>query len=238
MVSTLDALLRRHPRKLGRRRGVAQLREHLLRERDAATARTLGGDAATRARVADELCALRARVARWQLSDRPADRLLGPGLRDVYREGRIHRRRAARRKAGPRALHRWRRHVKDLRYALEVLDVRDSSGAGAGAAGKHRRDQRAGRGQSKRIAKLARRADALGELLGEEHDLVLLAERARSYKPLKRRRRARTQLLRAISRRRGRLRKRALRDGKRLYERKPKRFVRRVRAAHVRALRA
>jgi len=224
MVNTLDALVRSQPRKLGRRRGLIELREHLRDERRTATAQTLG-DAVAREQVADELCALRARVAKWKLPDRPADRLVGPGLEHIYRAGRTGRRPTGARKAGSRALHKWRKHVKDLRYALEALDVQDQSDATAKQPSK-RRDKP----PSKRIAKLARRADALGELLGEEHDLMVLAERAASYKPLKRHRRARKQLLRAISRRRARLRKRALREGKRLYERKPKRFARRMRA--------
>jgi CHAD domain-containing protein len=203
MVSTLDALLRRHPRKLGRRRGVLELREDLERERRRASARTLG-DAATRARVAEELSEARARVAKWKLSEScSAGELTGAGLEHIYRAGRSGRRRAGKRRSGPRALHRWRKHVKDLRYAAEILD----------------------------LAKVARRADALGETLGEEHDLMLLAERVRSHKPLKRRRkRTRRRLLRAIARRREYLRGRALRDGERLYARGPGRFVRNMRA--------
>jgi len=224
MVNTLEELLRRQPRKLGRRRGLIELREHLQRKRRSATAQTLG-DAVTREQVAEELCALRTRVAKWKLPDRPADRLVEPGLEHIYRAGRTGRRRAGRRKASPRALHKWRKHVKDLRYALEILDVQDPFDAGTKPAGKRRRGA-----ARKRIAKLAHRADMLGELLGEEHDLMVLAELAGSHKSLKRHRRARKQLLRAIARRRARLRKRALREGKRLYERKPKRFVRRVRA--------
>ncbi|HKH79036.1 MAG TPA: CHAD domain-containing protein [Solirubrobacteraceae bacterium] len=222
MVNTLDALMRRRSRELGRRRGLIELREHLRDERRTATAQTLG-DSVTRTEVAQELCALRARVAQWQLRDRSADRLLGSGLQRIYRAGRTGHRRAGERRPGPRALHRWRKHVKDLRYALEILDVQDPSGARGRSSG--------GRRPGKRIAKLAHRADVLGELLGEEHDLMVLAERAGSYRPLKRHRRARKQLLRAISRRRARLRKRALRQGEDLYERRPRRFVRRVRAA-------
>jgi CHAD domain len=243
MVSTLDALVRRHPRKLGRRRGLIELRKHLQRERRAA-ARRLGEEAATREQVAEELSSLRARVARWKLPDRPAGKLVAPGLEHIYRAGRTGRRSAARGKAGPKALHRWRKHVKDLRYALEVLDVRDPRPGAGARAGSRRRDRgtskypdrqaggRRDRREGKRIAKLARRADALGEALGEEHDLMLLAERAGSHKPLKRHRRTRKLLLRAISRRRRCLRKRGLREGRRLYERKPRRFVSRVRASH------
>jgi len=209
MVNTLEELLRRQPRKLGRRRGLIELREHLQRKRRSATAQTLW-DAVTREQVAEELCALRTRVAKWKLPDRPTERLVRPGLQHIYCAGRTHGRRAGARKPGRRALHKWRKHVKDLRYALEALGAQDQS--------------------SDRIPKLARRANTLGELLGEEHDLMVLAELASSHKSLKRHRRARKQLLRAIARRRARLRKRALREGKRLYERKPKRFVRRVRA--------
>jgi CHAD domain len=259
MVSTLDALVRRHPRKLGRRRGMVELGAHLRDERRRAADRALG-DAATRTEVADELTVLRTRVASWRLADRAASRLVEPGLERIYRAGRAGRRRAdrsgaKRHKPDSRAMHRWRKHVKDLRYAAEILDVRDppeegSAGRSDQRTGKHSRkhaDKRMGRHSRKHkhkakakrsggradggIAKLARRADALGEKLGEEHDLMLLAERVRSHKPLKRRRRTQKLLLRAISRRRALLRVRALREGRRLYERKPQRFIRRVRAA-------
>ncbi len=221
MVSTLDALVRSQPRKLGRRRGVVQLREHLRHERRSEATLALGDASATRAQVADELCALRKRVAKWKLSSRPVGKLVRPGLQHIYRSGRSGRGRAAHRKPGSRAMHKWRKHVKDLRYALEVLDVQDPPHkATATGSGKRAR---------KRVAKLARRADELGEVLGQEHDLMLLGEKVRAHKPLKRhKRRTRKLLLRAISRRRARLRKRALRDGKRLYERKPRRFVRRI----------
>jgi hypothetical protein len=232
MVSTLDALVERHPRKLGDRRGVVELRADLERERMRASARTLG-DKVTREQVAEELAELRARVAKWKLpKSRSAARLTEAGLEHIYRSGDTGRRRAGRRNAGPRVLHRWRKHVKDLRYAAEVLEVREQPKTGSRPSGKRRSKQR-GRTvkRDKRIAKVARRADRLGERLGEEHDLMLLAERVRAHRPLKRRRkRTRKLLLRAISRRRKRLRTRALREGERLYARKPKRFVRNMRA--------
>jgi CHAD domain-containing protein len=105
-----------------------------------------------------------------------------------------------------RTLHEWRKRVKDLRYVAEML-------------GAH---------------KVAKRADELGELLGEEHDLAVLAQRVRREAKAGRAsgapgRRARKRLLKLIASRRRKLRKRALRDGERLYGRKPARFVRRVR---------
>jgi len=80
-----------------------------------------------------------------------------------------------------------------------------------------------------------RRADELGELLGEEHDLVLLDARVRAQGNL-RGTRTRKILLKLISRRRKHLRRLALREGRSLYGRRPKRFLARVRAAHAAAL--
>jgi hypothetical protein len=232
MVKTLDGLVgRRGGRKLGRKRGVIELREHLERERRAASTQAPGDDS-VHEQVAEELRELRADVRRWRLSDRPAQRLTGPGLEHIYRAGRDGYARAmAGGRRDARAMHRWRKHVKDLRYALEALDVHDPPGAtsGDGPATSGKREQRGKRTGGGRISRLAERADTLGELLGEEHDLVVLAERIRAHEPLRRRRRVRRQLLRAISRRRAKLRKRALRKGRGLYERRPKRFVRRVR---------
>ena len=210
MVDTLEDLIARHPRKLGRRRGAIALREHLRAERRAATARARE-DAGAREQAARELSALRARVVGWQLRERQAARkLIEPGLTHIYRAGRDRRKLAAKRHPARRALHKWRKQVKDLRYALEAIDLQ-------------------GRSQE-RLAKLARRADGLGEMLGQEHDLMVLGELIAAHRPLRRHRRARRQLLRAISRRRARLRKRALREGARLYERPPKRFVARLRS--------
>jgi CHAD domain-containing protein len=218
MVATLDALLQRHPRKLARRRALIELRELLACERVAAAQRALG-EHATRAEVLCELTDLRDRVQRWRLPERPGIAIVESDLRWIYRQGRRRHRRAGRSVIGgrpkdaTRALHEWRKRVKDLRYAAEMLGLRP----------------------------LARRADTLGELLGEEHDLALLAALipAGSHGPLrgKRGKQARKALLGKIAQRRRRLRKRALREGERLYRRKPKKFTRRVRRAHARASR-
>ena len=53
----------------------------------------------------------------------------------------------------------WRKRVKELRYAAETLD-------------------RGGK-RCKPVRRVARRADRLGEMLGEEHDLALLEARVR-----------------------------------------------------------
>lgn len=199
--------------------------------------------ASEHAEIAAELAALRARLESWDLRDRSLERLVQPGLQRVYRKGRARWARAAARKPSPTALHRWRKEVKDLRYVLEVLDVRGSPARpateamprGQATSASHAtsaRKAKSGRRRAQRLTKLARRTDALGELLGQEHDLALLAERVHAHAPLKRHKRARRALLRTIARRRGRLRERALRKGARLYARKPKRFARWVRASY------
>jgi CHAD domain-containing protein len=68
----------------------------------------------------------------------------------------------------------------------------------------------------KKPGKLVKRAGKLAGRLGDEHDLAALSERTRTLKAL--------HLL--IQRRRTKLRRRAFALGKKLYERRPKRFLR------------
>ncbi len=214
MLDTLDAILERHPSRLALSAAVAALRAQLLAEREAAGALAVR-DPSVRGEVLGELHTVRARVERWELHERPL-KLLAPGLERIYRRGRLglgvafpRGKRGRRAGAAERteALHAWRKRVKELRYAAETLDRGGKS--------------------SKRTRRLARRADRLGELLGEEHDLALLEGRVRERsRQFAGERRTRKQLLKLIARRRGSLRKRALREGERLYRRRPKRFVR------------
>jgi len=128
-------------------------------------------------------------------------------------------------------MHRWRKRVKDLRYAAVMLDRRDPEGSLHGRGHDH--------GDAAEIRRLARQADDLGELLGEEHDLALLAARLtatgkRGSGPrLKVAGGTRKALLKLIARRRRQLRSRALKRGKRLYGSKPGAFVRRVGDAYA-----
>ena len=72
-------------------------------------------------------------------------------------------------------------------------------------------------------------------MLGEEHDLFVLDQRVRAggdCGPGTRR-----ALLKLIDRRRERLRTRALRDGARLYGRRPKKLLGRLRRAYAREAR-
>jgi CHAD domain-containing protein len=150
MLATLDALVERHPHELSRRDGVRRLRARLAAERERRQRQTLG-DPATLARAVGDLRAFRERARAWNLSRRRGIELVEDDLQRMYRQGRRRRRRAARtRGRDMHAMHQWRKRVKDLRYAAEMLD-------------------RPG---------LARRADDLGETLGEDHDLAMLAQSA------------------------------------------------------------
>jgi CHAD domain-containing protein len=210
MLSTLDALVREHPARLSTSPGVRALRSQLLSEREHAAALAIG-DPHVRGEVLAELRAVRARIERWQPRERGFP-LLAPGLERVYARGRLRMRRARRRESVA-ALHMWRKQVKELRYAAETLDRGGKS--------------------FKPVRVLARRADRLGEMLGEEHDLALLQERVRARSPLfAGERKTRKRLSRLIAHRRKRLRKRALRAGERLYKRSPRRFVRRIKRPH------
>jgi hypothetical protein len=195
-VDALDALVRAHPKRLAPSAAVRELRTRLLAERERAWAQTAPG-AQTREAALAQLRAARLRVACWKpaRSDRRSARA---GLRRIYAQGR-ERQRRARRAQSSEALHEWRKRVKDLRYAAEMLELRG----------------------------LARRADRLGETIGEEHDLTLLAERLRVHRDCFASEKAtRKALSKAIERHRERLRRRALKLGKSLYRRTPKRFVR------------
>jgi hypothetical protein len=178
LVATLDALLERNPGELGHRPGVAALRSRLVAEREAVVDVAVD-DAATRAQVAVELRAARERISQWRLPDREGIETVEPGLSRIYRQGRRRHRRAARGEGDrARLMHIWRKRVKDLRYSAEMLDRFDpgrgrGSGRGKRASRWPKRRQR--RPETEAIRQTARRADELGELLGDEHDLVLLA---------------------------------------------------------------
>ena len=207
MLATLDGLIASHPGKPAGRGGIERIRDRMLSERADARRETLD-DLSTRAAALDGLRDCRARAALWELPDRTALKLLEPGMLALYKQGRSRYRRAARRRGRDmRRMHEWRKRVKDLRYAAEMLDPPG------------------------RRSRLARRADELGELLGEDHDLGVLdawlRERSR-----KRKRSERLvggggakALRRQIARRRRGLQRRALRRGERLYRAKPKKFL-------------
>ncbi len=243
LVSTLEDLVSEHPKRLAHRRGVGRLRRQLVAERDAEIERTRD-DAWARAQVVCELRAQRARVEAWTLPERDGIDSVEAGLRRIYRQGRRRRRRAARAKGeAGHAMHRWRKRVKDLRYAAAMLDRRYPGRANGGKKGArpHGLHGRAQRMDAGYMRQLTRRADELGELLGEEHDLALLAARLKAGAKRSGGRRlevggaTRKALLKVIAKRRRRLHREALHRGKRLYRETPGSFVRRMGVAYARA---
>jgi CHAD domain-containing protein len=151
-----------------------------------------------------DVAEVRRHLLRWNLLDHDADAIVA-GLRSIYRDGRRRYQRVRRsRTDDPVRLHDWRKRVKSLYYALDTL----------------------GGKQLHATAKMTRRADRLGEVLGAEHDLWMLA----SFLPDEPELPARTRelLLALIEQRRVQLRKRALKLGARLYARKPARFAERA----------
>lgn len=238
MVSTLEGLLERHPKQLGRRRSLAALRDRLSADRDRVAASTLSGDSPARVEVIRELRAMRSRVLEWRLRERRGMELAAGGLRRIYRQGRRrYVRSASRRGDRTRAMHEWRKRVKDLRYAAEMLDRVQPQPGGHGGRhlALHKRKRRSG--QAARIHRLASRADTLAEVLGEDHDLSVFAARIRTNPDIQLGRGARRALLRAVARRRRRLRRSALRKGERIYRRRPKALLARVRDAYASAQR-
>jgi hypothetical protein len=117
-------------------------------------------------------------------------------LRKSYRKAR----RALHHAASTRnatALHEWRKRIKTLKQQLDMLDL---------------------------TPRPRRRLGDLGELLGEDHDLWMLAARMR-----KARSPGANALSRRISERRQSLQREALRAGERLHRRRTRKFCDRIR---------
>jgi hypothetical protein len=156
------------------------------------------------AAVLDELSRARERIEAWPLGDASGATELANGFRRIYRRGR-QASSAAQQNPTMENLHELRKRGKDLWHATQLVHEC----------------------QPRRAALIARRAHELSDLLGEEHDLAILRERAVSersvFGP------GELELLETrIERRRKRLRRKALSRAARLYRRKPRTMVRRL----------
>lgn len=236
-LSTLEEILAKD-KKLARRPSVKRLRDLLAAERLAAARALTSSPARTRAlgvlaalleEVAEERApkaasgreasgreaygpdaAPEARIPRHDALDAAAAADLPRQARRVYARG-IRAMRRAKRRGSVASMHEWRKQVKELRYLAEALSTPGKTPS------------------ARRMKKMRRRSTSLGEALGEEHDLAMLAVRVKAERRLfKADRASRKRLLRLIDRRRRDLRRRALRLGAKLYARSPKRAMRRV----------
>lgn len=200
-LAMLEKLLNDHPQALAPE-GLERLRKQLERERDSAS------DPAPSQDVLEDIASMRRNLARWNLVEHDFEALV-PGLRRIYREGRRRYAHVKRERGrNPEAVHDWRKRVKNLYYALDMLG---------------------GRTGAKQARRARRTADRLGDLLGEEHDLWMLCLHVEQHADaFASDASARASLLKLAERRRRRLRKRALKLGSRLYKHKPGGFTRRI----------
>jgi len=203
MAATLDTVAPRSPDSTAPAEDFTALRAHLRAERER-TGAQLDTDAGPAQRAAADLAPVRARVGTWLGADAGFE-AIEPGLRRIYREARQRHRRARRRPTGEH-LHEWRKRVKDLRYCTELLQPIDPQ----------------------RLGELSAGADRLGEMLGDEHDLTVLAAYADAHPELFSTRAERRRLGSLVRRERVRLRRRAVKLGDELFDRRPRRFTARL----------
>jgi CHAD domain-containing protein len=202
MVETLDDLTGRYRGELSDD-AFSGLREALASEAAAASER-LAEDSGAVEEVHGALEAARRRVAGWPLDDDGGLEMLEPGFERVYRRGR-RALKAARKDADTEQLHELRKRAKDLWHAAQILRP----------------------AAPKEMKKLARRAHALSDLAGDDHDLAVLRAAARErHATLAAGELALLEGL--VARRRRRLQRKALARGRRLYARKPRRLARLV----------
>jgi len=199
LIETLDSLSERFDKELPRRTTIGLLAD----ERKRAEADALD-DAAGVGSVLTALVEGRARTPAWTFERDGFDGLT-PGLRRIYRRGRKAMR-AARKDPSPENLHEWRKRVKDLWHASQI--VRPA--------------------QPKRLKSVSRRAHKLADLLGDVHDLSMLRDYVETHPQCFENQASKKALLAVIDRRSNALREKALDLGRRLYKRSPKRFVRKV----------
>ncbi len=182
-------------------RSAAAWRRELENEREEVVE---GSDGESRARLQEAKEALSAGaedLAEWPIEGHGWS-LIESGLSRGYRDARKAMKRA-RSSRSAEDVHDWRKRTKDLWYHLRLL-----------------------RGIWKPvIGELAEQAHALGDLLGDHHDLTVLAADLESRDGIEERER----LGELIERRQEELLKKALKLGSRLFAEKPKAFRRRFR---------
>ena len=201
LVETLDRLVEQSSPDLSAA-AVASLRQRLAADHAAQLA-VLRKSGAVRA-VHEELAAAHARTAQWEVAEGGFESI-GPGLRRVYRRGRRRMQAAAKQPDGER-LHEWRKRVKDLWHAAEILEP----------------------AQPKRMGRLAERAHELSKLLGDDHDLFVLREFLGTHGGYPTGEARRQEVLESLEQRRLGLQAEAFALGEKVYAKRPKRFVRRI----------
>jgi CHAD domain-containing protein len=142
-------------------------------------------------------------VGAWR---EPHDAASAPAaaLRRMYRKGRKAVKRSAK-DPSDEQLHEARKQVKHLAHVVELL---------------------ARRAPPKPAKKAIKRASALGDYLGEDHDLAVVEARVLQFPAAPAR--AKRALRRRLEKRRARLQKKALKTARKLFRKKTKSALRRV----------
>ena len=199
-VETLDDLERRFGEEFPAA-GAEHWRRDLERERYAAAADS-GGEVAERVEEAVAMIdAGRAELAAWELG-RDSWKLVAPGLLAAYAGGR-EALAEVRAEPSEEGVHEWRKRAKDLWYQLRVLREL----------------------WPEVLGETAEQAHDLADLLGDHHDLAVLAADLGSRDTVE------PEAIRAlIERRQAELLASAVALGERLYAEKPKAFGKRLKA--------
>ena len=147
---------------------------------------------------------VRSRSGRWHVG-RHGWSVLGAGLKRTYSRGRDAFRRA-RVQPDDERLHEWRKQTKYLWHQLQVLEPLWPG----------------------QLGELADESHELADLLGDDHDLAVLRDRALEARELFPDAASHNALLALIARSRARLQDKALQLGQRLYEERPGAFTARL----------
>ena len=172
---------------------LAPLRAMLLNERRKAASTVLGNGLKE---IREALSQSRRRTRDWSVAN-DMDLLTG-GLQRTYRKGRLCYR-AARETRSDERLHAWRKQVKYCAYQLEAIRSISSG----------------------KMTKQLHTCTKLADLLGKDHDLALLHERAVAADLDAA---SALHVTDAIGRQRAGLQHKAFKLGARLYRRKPRKF--------------
>jgi CHAD domain-containing protein len=206
-VGTVEALQERFGQEL--HGGLSSLRSDLESERDAIATANADPDSPIRAtarQAGDAVETVRESVESWSFS-KSGWKLLEPGIERTYARGR-NRFTDVRGEPSPENIHEWRKRVKDLWYDLRLL--RDS--------------------WPKVMAETADGAHELSDLLGDHHDLTVLAEDLRTRDRFPADGDELAAVMSVIEVRQEELLEAAVPIGERLYAEAPKDFAKRMRA--------
>jgi len=148
---------------------------------------------------------LHSRSADWHVG-RHGWSVLGAGLKRTYAKSRDAFIRARARPTNE-SLHEWRKQTKYFWHQMQLFEPL---------------------GARSQVAESAGLAHEVGDLLGDDHDLAVLSERAEEARATFPEAASRRALLRLIERRRAGLQRKALQLGLRLYEERPAVFTARI----------